>query len=371
MIRLTRPSIDDAELAELARVLASGQLVQGPAVAAFESALAEALRVPPSTVVACSTGTTALQLALAALSVGPGDDVVLPDFVFPSVASAVIYTGATPVVCDVDPDSFNVTLETVSAVMTKRTRAVIAVHQFGVPCDVQSLSGGLTCPVIEDAACALGTRGTTGYAGTQTGLGCFSFHPRKIITTGEGGAVVALDSGHSTRLRHLRQHGMRFGPSGVDFPEVGYAARMSELHAAVGLAQMRKLDAIVAGRARAAEAYRARLASVTAIRTTPWTWHPDRVYQGLVVLLDPALDRARVIAGLRERGVESTIGTYAIHTQAGFRSVVRASPSGLRGSRYAADHSLTLPLRPDMTDDDIDQVCVALRHVIDHHGASV
>lgn len=370
MIRLTRPSLGDEELHELERVLASGQLVQGPAVAAFETALAEALRVSPASVVACSTGTTALQLALAALSVGPGDEVVLPDFVFPSVASAVLYTGATPVVCDVDPESFNVDEGTIRAAVTERTRAVIAVHQFGVPCDVESLMNALPCPVIEDAACALGTRGATGFAGTQTGLGCFSFHPRKIITTGEGGAVIARDPAHATRLRHLRQHGMRFGTAGVDFPEVGYAARMSELHAAVGLAQMRKLDAIIAGRARAAAAYRVRLSRIDAVRTTRWTWHPDRVYQGLVVLLDAALDRTRVISGLRERGVESTIGTYAIHAQAGFQSVVRVSPGGLRGSRYAADHCLTLPLRPDMTDDDIDQVCAALGSVIPHAGAS-
>lgn len=359
VIRLTVPSLGAPELAQLERVIASGHLVQGPAVAAFEAGLGQALGVDPAAVVAVSTGTTALQLALVALGVGPGDEVVLPDFVFPSVASAILYAGATPVVADVDPVAFVSRPEHVAAALSPRTRAVIAVHPFGVPCDALAVARAAGVPVIEDAACALGAVDQGGPCATQTGLGCISFHPRKVITTGEGGAIVARDPDVASRLRHLRQHGMRPQDGRIVFPEPGYAARMSDLHAAVGLGQLPRLPEIIAGRARAAAWYRERLAALAFVQTCPDTWHPGRVYQSLVVALS-GVDRDALSRRLREDGVETTIGTYAISAQVGFAHRVRVPPAGVAGAHAAASNSLTLPLWPEMTEEAVDRVVEAL-----------
>ncbi len=361
MIRLTRVSLGTPELAALERVLASGQLVQGPTVAAFEAGLAARLGVSAESVVAVSSGTTALQLAVVALGIGPGDEVVVPDFVFPSVATAVLYSGATPVVADVDPVSFLMRPEHVREALSHRTRAVIAVHPFGVPCDAPALAA-LGPPVIEDAACALGATDSAGPCATQTGLGCFSFHPRKILTTGEGGAIVSRE--HAPRLRHLRQHGMSSVDGRIAFPEPGYAARMSELHAAVGLAQLDRLEHLLAGRARAAAWYRPRLEALPAVVTSEATWHPGRAYQSLVVVLR-GVQRDAVVGRLRQRGVEATIGTYAISAQSGFVGRVRVSANGVPGSLAAAATSLTLPLWPEMTEDEVEAVVKALAESVD------
>ena len=363
MIRLTRPTLGASELDAVRRVLASGHLVQGPTVAAFEVALSERLGVPH--VVACSTGTTAIQLALLGLGLKAGDEVIVPDFVFPSVAAAVLMTGAMPVVCDIDPDTFNMNPALVQAAVTEYTQAVVAVHQFGVPCDALAIADATLLPVIEDAACALGARDRGGLCGTQTGLGCFSFHPRKIITTGEGGAVAVHDKGIADRLRHLRQHGMRPGPQGgMEFPEFGVAGRMSDLHAAIGLAQLERLDEIIAGRARAAALYRGLLTLDDRVLTGPSTWHPGRVYQGMVVRLADEYDRDVVVAGLRALGVESTIGTYSISSHPGLLKAIEVVKGGVPGSKLAARQSLTLPLWPEMTEGDVDSVVAALAQTL-------
>ena len=364
-IPLTRPTLGAAELARVDAVLRSGMLVQGAAVAAFEAAIAA--RIGAAHGVAVSTGTTAIQLALLAAGVGPGDEVVVPDFCVPSVAAAVLHPGADVVLCDVDPSTFNLSPETVARALTPATRAVVAVHQFGIPCGIgallDSLPAGRGIEVIEDAACALGARGDRGRCGAQTRLGCFSFHPRKIITTGEGGLVSTGEGGLADRLRWLRNHGMRRGPAGIVFEEIGYAGRMSDLHASIGLAQVERCDAILAGRARAAAWYRERLEAVDRVQSQPAVWHPGRVYQSLVVRLGDSSRRDRAVASLRERGIESTVGTYAIHRQAAFGARCRTAPGGLGGSEAAAAESITLPLWPEMSVDAVDRVVENLREV--------
>lgn len=357
-IPLTKPVLGDEELAEVKAVLESGYLVSGPRVAAFEAALSA--RLAGHTCVAVGNGTMAIHLALVGLGVGPGDEVIVPDFCFPSVASAVMYTGAVPVLCDVDPDTFNLDPERAARALSPRTKAVLAVHQFGIPCGARALAAALPCPVVEDAACALGAFDDDGPCGAVTDLGCFSFHPRKVLTTAEGGLVAARDPAIADRLRTLRNHGMRRVDGALEFAEVGYADRMSDVHAAIGLGQLRRLDAMLAGRKRAAMRYREALPA--RVLAPPAVWHPGRVYQGLVVRVEG--DRDAVIAAMRERGIETTVGTHAIHQQAPFASRCRTAEGGLAGSILAARTSLTLPLWPGMPDADIDRVVTTLGELL-------
>ncbi len=360
-IPLTRPTLGDAELARVSAVLASGQLVNGPMVAAFEDAVCTTLGVEA---VACATGTTAIQLGLIALGVGPGDEVVVPDFCFPSVAAAVTFVGADPVLCDVDPASFCATPETVAPALSGRTRAVIAVHQFGVPANARAIRLSAGLPVLEDACCALGARELDGsYCGTTTELGAISLHPRKVVTTGEGGLVLTRDAAVAARLRSLRNHGMARQPDGsIAFTEIGIPGRMSDLEAALGLAQLERLDAILQGRARAAAWYRERLAHLERVVAPSPLWQTGRAYQGMVVRLAVSTAAARdaVMGTLRAGGIECTIGTYAIHELAPYQRRCRVPASGLDGSAMCARTSLTLPLWPEMPESAVDRVCATL-----------
>ena len=358
-IPLTRLSLGAEELELISEVLASGMLVQGERVRAFEEAARQRIGSPFA--VAVGSGTDAVHLACRALGVGPGDEVVVPDFCFPSVAAAVIYTGATRVLCDVDPETFNLDLQRIEPVLTDRTRAVVAVHQFGLPCGAAELDNELPCHVVEDAACAFGAIDDGGLrCGTQTVIGCFSMHPRKVITTAEGGLLTTDRIDLAERCRWLRAHGMRRTAEGLVFEEVGFAARMSEVHAAIGLAQLRRLDPIIEGRARSAAHYREALAGVGGVRCADATWTEGRVYQSLVVRVREGVDRDAVLEGLRSRGIECTIGTYAIHRQPAFRGRCRFDVDQLTGSISAADYSVTLPLWPDMPTEAIDRVTRAL-----------
>ncbi|MFT5429654.1 MAG: perosamine synthetase [Myxococcota bacterium] len=358
-VPLTRPTLGAEELAEISTVLDSGMLVQSRAVAELEIALSQAVNISP--LIACSSGTSAIHLAVAALDLGPGDEVIVPDFCFPSVASAVIFSGATPVLCDVDPDSFNMDIERVSAAFSPKTRAILAVHQFGIPVGATAIQAAFDVPVIEDAACALGGHDDGGPCGGQTDLGCFSLHPRKIITTAEGGMVFARDPELAERIRALRNHGMARGDDGWEFVGVGFPYRMSEVHAAIGLGQLPRLEGILAGRRRAALAYRDRLAEIDSVVTCDALWQSGRVYQGMVVRLKPHIDRNAMIAHLRSDGIEATIGTYAIHRQSQLARHARISAGGLEGSVLAAEGSITLPLFPEMTDSDVDRVVTRLK----------
>jgi perosamine synthetase len=358
-IPLMKLSLGASELDRIAQVLKSGQLVQAGTVQQFEQRLQERLHVEHA--VAVSSGTSALHVALTALEVGRGDDVVVPDFCFPSVAASVLAVGANCVLCDIDPSTFNSGLAQIERALTPRTKVVILVHQFGVPAGAKELVSALPCIVLEDAACALGAVDHGRPCGTWGEAGCFSFHPRKIITTGEGGLICTQSEALAHQFRTLRNHGMRPSAIGVEFEHVGMSARMTELHAAVGLGQFDQLDALLAGRHQVAQWYREALCGVDGLIVSDATWHPDRVYQSLVIRVETAHLRDRLMTTLRERGIESTLGTYAIHQQSAYSDRCQQAKDGLAESTRAQAETLTLPLWAGMSQGQVDRVVQGLR----------
>lgn len=364
MIRLCAPAFDDADRQRVAAVLDSGMLVQGEMVRRFEAGLSAFLGVPAR---ACANGTAALHIALQAVGVGAGDEVIVPAFTWPSAANVVVQTGATPVFVDIDPDTLNLQADAIERLVTERTRAIVPIHQFGIPApmgSVMAVARAHGLRVVEDAACAIGTRcGDAGsgdaaadrLAGTVGDLGCFSFHPRKVITTGEGGAVVGSDADLIARVDSLRNHGQ--GPAGglERFDDAGLNYRMPELGAAIGIGQVEQLESIVATRRRLAARYVRELAAVPGVRVPPGVADPRGNHQSFVIDVLRADRRDAFMNGCAAGGVQTTIGTYAVVSQPVYRRL------GVDPRRFphavAASHRLvTLPLHHGMTEADVEHV---------------
>src|SRR5205085_4175000 len=255
LIRLAWRDVGAAELEAVAEVLESGRLTMGPKVLELEAGLAAACEVEHA--VAVSSGTAALYLAVLALGVGPGDEVVVPAYTFPATANVVALAGATPVLVDIDPMTMN--LEIGRAHVTPQTKAVIAVHLFGRPAPIERLPEGVA--VLEDAAGALGAKRRGRPCGGLGALGCLSFHPRKVVTTGEGGAVTTDDPALADAVRRMRHHGIEpRGDFEIAVPGLNY--RLSDILCAVGIPQLARLDELLAGRARIAAGYTERLSGV-------------------------------------------------------------------------------------------------------------
>jgi perosamine synthetase len=366
-VRLTVPYTDEREVEAVARVLATGYLTQGPKVAEFEGRIARL--VGSRHAFAMSSCTTALHLALVALGIGPGDDVLVPDFTFPATANVVVQQGARPILVDVRPDTFNLDPGDLGARLTPRTRAIIPVHAFGLAADmagVMEFAHRHGLRVIEDAACALGARYRGRFCGAIGDVGCFSFHPRKSITTGEGGMIVTDDDAVAARIRLLRSHGgvRPEGAAYLEFHAAGFNYRLSDLQAAVGVAQLEKLEWVLQRRRELAGRLTGLLGQVRGV-TPPI--EPEgclHTYQSYVVLLDDALDRDRVIAAMGRRDIETTLGTYALHAQPFFREAYGYTAGDLPGSHRAFRQSLTLPLYPQMEPDDPERVVEALASAI-------
>jgi perosamine synthetase len=356
-LRVAVPDIGEAEIEAVIGVLRTGMLVQGPRVLAFEAQLAREVGVRHA--IAVSSGTAALHLALLGLDVGPGHEVVLPDFTHPATANVVELCGATPVFVDVDLATLNVDPAEMARAITPRTRALMPVHLFGQPADMApllELARERELPLVEDAACALGAL----YRGTPCGalgrVGCFSFHPRKIITTGEGGLLTTDDDALAERLRLLRNHGLVAGSPRFRFEAAGFNYRLTDFQAALGSVQLSRLPDLIEKRAALAASYHSALAGLAGV-TTPATLADVRhVWQSYVVLLADGLDRDGVQARLRERGVETTLGTYAVSAQAHHGRGRRPLPRSFQ----AQERSLSLPLHTRMAEQDVQRVARTL-----------
>ena len=347
-IRLGWPDTGERELAEVAEVLESGMLTMGPKVAEFEAEIARICEVEHA--IAVTSGTAALHLAVLAFELEPGDEVVVPAYTFPATANVVALAGLKPVLADVDPETMNI--DPAKIEVGPRTKALLAVHLFGRPLPLHDLPDGV--PLLEDAAGALGAR----YRGRACGglgvAGCLSFHPRKIVTTGEGGAVTTSDDRFADRVRQMRNHGWR-SLVPPDMPAPGLNYRLSDILCAVGIPQLERLDELLAARTRVADGYAERLAHLPVVlpRADEGDVHG---WQAYVLQVD---DRDRLLEALRAQGIEAQIGTYALH-RLGAYADQGAFPSADR----VFDRALALPFHTRLTESDLDRVAASLERLL-------
>lgn len=360
-LRLAEPRFGERELEALRAVLESGRLTQGPVVEAFERAIADLCGARHA--VATTSATTALELALAALDIGPGDEVLAADFTYPATGNAALQRGAALRLVDADPATYCLDLAALEAALTPATRAVLSVDVFGLPADYGAIEPLLTrrgVPLVCDAACSLGGAIGERRTGAFGALACFSFHPRKSLTTGEGGMVVTDDPDLADRLALLRNHGTRRDGWRVRFVAPGFNFRMSELNAALGLAQVEGFPAVVARRNALAARLRGHLADMPDVvpqRVPVGHLHP---YQAFVVTCAQGVDRDALVGALRERGVEATLGTYAMHAEPAFAQACGTAPGDLPNSHALAQRTLAVPLHQGMDEADVDRVAETL-----------
>ncbi len=364
MIPVMRPWLGNEEAEAAAEAVASGWVAQGPRVREFEDAFAAAIGTPHA--VAVSSCTAALHLALIAAGIGPGDEVIVPSLSFIATANAVRYVGTQPVFADVDLATQNLSPQTVEPHLTGRTRAVILVDQAGVPADldaIRALCDPLQITVIEDAACAAGSTYRGRPAGAGAALAAFSFHPRKLITTGEGGMLTTWDGSIAARLRRLREHGMDISaadrhrsqqPVIERYTEVGFNFRMTDIQAAIGLVQLRKLARMVARRRDLARRYQELLSGVPGLLTADDPPHGETNYQSFWMLVpeEAAVGRDDLLRLLADAGISARRGIMAAHLEPAYADV---RPSLPVTERLAA-HSLILPLFHQMTESEQDHV---------------
>lgn len=357
-VPISKPFLTGDEGAAVAAVVASGWVSQGPRVREFEAAFAE--RVGAADAVATTSCTTALQLALHVIGVGPGDEVIVPSLSFIATANAVWQCGATPVFADIDPSTYNLDPVATERAITPRTKAIMPVHQVGLPADMDAfleLGRRHGVEIVEDAACAIGARYRGRPIGSLGPLACFSLHPRKVITTGEGGMIAVQDPELAARLRFLRQHAMdvsdlaRHSANDVvieRYPERAWNYRMTDMQAALGLCQLEVLDEILTRRRALAERYTAVLDRLDTLHAPYDPPDCERTWQSYCVRVDPGapVERTELMRRMLADGIATRRGVMAIHQE---DSYAANGPYALPHTDAAAADVLMLPLYPGLT----------------------
>lgn len=377
MIKLAAPSIDEEDLSAVYKVLQSCQLVQGEQVSAFEEMLSQ--RLGGGHVIAVSSGTAALHLALLALDIQPGDLVIVPTYSFPATANVVEICGAIPVFVDIKEDDFTMdpklleeTLERLFSEpeTAKKVRAIMLVHAFGTMADLKKiipLANQYNLPVIEDAACSLGATLDGVPSGCFGAIGCFSFHPRKVVTTGEGGAIVTSDESLARKMKAYRNHGQEMNAEGkVEFIFAGLNYRMTDFQASLGRVQLNKLDSLLKFRLDAASYYDMLLVS-SSLRPPITPAGQIITYQSYVALLDSTEKNKRdyIIRALKNLGIEIAIGTHHIPMTSYYRKRYGYKIGDFPVTDYVAQQSITLPISPTLTKADQERVVAELKAAMD------
>ncbi|MBW4028552.1 MAG: DegT/DnrJ/EryC1/StrS family aminotransferase [Acidobacteria bacterium] len=373
-IPVARPFLGIEEEEAVVEALRSGWITQGPTVAQFEDRFAEYIGCDHA--IAVSSCTTALHLAIAVAGIGPGDEVICPSLSFIASANSVAYTGATPVFCDIDANTYNIDPAWLGQCLTSRTKAILVVHQIGQPVDMRRIlefADAHKLIVIEDAACAIGSEYRGRLVGAPLGLmACFSFHPRKVLTTGEGGMITTSDAVLAQRLRQLRQHGMSISDLVRNaakqivterYNEIGYNFRMTDLQAAIGLAQLTRLPHFLTQRRAMAARYDHALGNVSWLQPPVILPHCKTNYQSYMVRLLGSAAGARdaIMQTLLDKGISTRRAVMAIHRELPYRA--ERWERTLSRTNLVADTGLILPLYHDMSEDEQDFVIEAIQEI--------
>ncbi len=375
-IPVTRPWMDEREAEAARRPIERGWVTQGPEVAAFEQEFAA--YVGASHACAVANCTAALHLALLAAGVGPGDEVITVSHSFIATASSIRYCGAVPVFVDVEPATFNMDPERIQEAISATTKAILCVHQVGMPCDlgrILEIAGRNGLKVIEDAACAVGSE--IRWAGEWERIGrpradvaCFSFHPRKLLTTGDGGMLTTQNAEYDRKFRLWRQHGMsvpdtvRHSSDRVIFesyPEVGFNYRMTDIQAAVGREQLKKLPEAVQRRRKLAQRYRDLLSGIAGIRLPEEPAWARSNWQSFCIVLPPEWDQRAFLQFALDRQIATRRGVMCAHREGAYPAGSWRSAGDLHHSEMAQDHSVILPLYHDLSAEDQDRVVETIR----------
>lgn len=376
-ISIAAPYLDKKEIDAIKKPILNGWLTQGACVEDFEKKLAKIHGIRHA--VATTSCTTALHLALISLGVGPQDEVIVPSFTWIATANAVEYVGARPVFCDIDPDTYNLSVKDMETLINPRTKAVIPVHLFGLCANMDKIIA--VCQqhklyTIEDAACAIGASIHGKKAGSFSDIGCFSFHPRKIITTGEGGMCVTNNDALAARLISLRNHGASIPEEKrclgdkpyimPDFKILGYNYRMTDLQGAIGVVQLSRLESFILERQRWAQWYREELKDLEWLITPSVPEGFQHSYQSFVCYIDEnkaPLSRNEIMEKLYSRGVSARSGTVAIHMQDYYAQKYNIDPDSLPVSKDCHLHSLAIPIHNRMSPEDYKYVVSILKGI--------
>lgn len=375
IIPISLPVTGDEEWQALKQPITTGWLTSGPKVRAFEEVFAARHTVKHA--IAVTSATTALHLALIALDIKEGDEVIVPAFTWVSTANVVLYQGAKVVFVDIDPTTFNIDPEKLKDKITSKTRAIMVVHLFGLcaPMDeIKSIAGNI--PLIEDGACAVGSA----YKGVPAGglglMGCFSFHPRKSITTGEGGMITTNDDALAEKLQILRNHGASISEEQrhhgaqpyilPDFNVLGYNYRMTDLQGALGCVQLKKLDSFIDERSKWANYYEQQLSSIEWLKTPSFTSDFKHGWQSYVLLIDEEkspITRNQIMEKLQELGISTRPGTHAVHMLGFYANRYKILPSDFPGAQIANDKSISIPLHNRMVKEDYQYIVNAIKSI--------
>lgn len=379
LIPVARPWMDEQEAAAARRAILSGWITQGPEVAAFEREFGDIVGAPYACAV--SSCTTALHLALVALGVGTGDEVITVSHSFIATANAVRYCGAVPVFVDIDLGTFNIHPGLVEAAIGPQTKAILAVHQIGMPCDLRALTAIATrhrLPLIEDAACAIGSEVEWDGAWQRIGrphgdIACFSFHPRKLLSTGDGGMLTTRSADLDRVFRLLRQQGMSV-PDAVrhssnevifeEYPVAGFNYRMTDIQAAIGREQLKRLPAIVARRRELAARYQARLRSIDGLIVPHEPQWARSNWQSYAVRIRAWIDQRAFMQRMLDAGIATRRGVMNAHRERAYPAGTWRAVGGLTQSEEAQDTTVILPLFHQLTEDDQDRVVDTIARTI-------
>lgn len=373
-IHIALPSTGEEEWEAVRDPILSGWLTQGAKVAEFENRFAALHELPHA--LATTSCTTALHLALVAMGVGPGDEVIVPAFTWIATANVVLYCGATPVFCDVTRETYNMDVEDALSKVTPKTKAIIPVHLFGLCADVDELRARLPeyVRILEDAACAAGAVYKGRYAGSLGDMAAFSFHPRKSITTGEGGMLTTMDADLADYAAKLRNHGAEIseeqrhaGPRPYllpDFNALGFNYRMTDLQGAVGLVQIEKLNSFIDERARWAQFYREQLADLNWLVCPKEPAEGRHAWQAFVTYVDPSqapMARNEIMDKLQQMGVSTRPGTHAVHMLNYYSEKFGFNEHDFPVARDCDLNTMALPLHNRMTEEDYRYVVDCLK----------